>query len=110
VYNALHPTTVEIDCSIKGKIKLTKIGNLVIAQYIQADSSTFNPTTENQWVQIATIPQGYRPKYAVYWSEEGSNINLGKYQCYDGINILFYRFIGQNYAWETAFNVMWVTA
>jgi len=109
-FNALHPTTVEVDCLIKGKIRLVKIGNLVIAQYFQIDSTTFNPTTEAQWVQIATIPQDYKPKYGVYFLDEGGNINIGRYQIYAGTNaIVFYRFSGQNYGWEIAFNVCWIT-
>lgn len=110
VFNELHPTTVEVDCSIKGKIRLIKIGNLVVAQYFQVDNATFNPTTEAQWVQIATIPQEYKPKYDVYFLDEGGNPNIGRYQIYANSNtIQFYHFGGQNYGWETAFNVMWIT-
>jgi hypothetical protein len=94
VANWVIPQYVEIDCSIKGKIKLTKIGKVVIAQYFEYDSGTFTPTTEQQWVPIATIPEGFRPKYGIYFSEEGSNGNIGKYQIYqNGDKILFIVFI-----------------
>jgi hypothetical protein len=107
VANWVIPQYVEIDCLIKGKIRLTKIGNLVIAQYYESGGS-FTPTTERQWVPIATIPEGFRPKYGIYFSEDGSNGDIGKYQIYqNGSDILFYRFYNQVYGWEIAFNMMW---
>ena len=111
VANWVIPQYVEIDCSIKGKIKLTKIGKLVIAQYYETDNRTFTPTTEQQWMPIATIPEGFRPKYGIYFFEEGSNVDIGRYQIYqNGDKIQFYRFDNRTYGWETAFNVMWITA
>ena len=97
-------SSIVIPCTIKGYIHLFKNGKIVTAHYLESDNATFSPPALNQWVQVASIPEGYRPAISLYAIEEGSSAS-GRWQFYSGGNVMYYRF--GEYGWETAFNLTW---
>ena len=107
---ATQPAYAEAVCIIKGTIRFFKFGKVVIANYFAADNTDMVYTTEGQWVDVATIPAGFKPGYSVYCRDEGGNAQLGQYYTDSSGVIKFYRNGGQNYGWEIAFNLVWVAA